>query len=151
MIHQNQHTGANHIWCKILKSNLYFSLFTLSLFTLVACTESFSDRCRREAREYTERECPRLEHQFVIMDSMTYNDEPQGFTYHYRLTGDFDKPELLTPEILSAFTEQMQQALRENLTLRAYKERDFTFTYRYLSARTDSLLFQVSFGPEDYK
>jgi len=92
-----------------------------------------------------------MEHQFVIMDSMTYADEPQGFTYHYRLTGDFDNPELLTQEVLDEFTAQMRQSLRENLSLRAYKERDFTFTYRYLSERTDSLVLEASFGPEDYK
>ena len=134
-----------------MKGTGKIALVALAAVVAVSCTESFADRCRREAKEHTERECPRLEHQFVIMDSMTYNDEPQGFTYHYRLTGDFDQPELLTPEILSAFTEQMQQALRENLTLRAYKERDFTFTYRYLSDRTDSLVLEASFGPEDYK
>ena len=116
-----------------------------------ACTESFADRCRREAKEYTERECPRLEHQFVIMDSMTYADEPQGFTYHYRLTGDFDNPELLTSSILDAFTEQMKQSLRENITLKSYKERNFTFTYRYFSDSTDSLVLEARFGPEYYK
>lgn len=134
-----------------MKGTGKIALIALAALAAVSCTESFADRCRREAKEYTERECPRLEHQFVIMDSMTYSDEPQGFTYHYRLTGDFDDPELLTPEILSAFTEQMQQALRENLSLRAYKERDFTFTYRYLSDRTDSLVLEACFGPEDYK
>ena len=131
---------------------LHLTFATLALATVTtACTESFADRCRREAREYTERECPRMEHQFVIMDSMTYADEPQGFTYHYRLTGDFDNPELLTQEVLDEFTAQMRQSLRENLSLRAYKERDFTFTYRYLSERTDSLVLEASFGPEDYK
>jgi hypothetical protein len=53
--------------------------------------------------------------------------------------------------ILEQLGEHIRQGLRQNITLKAYKERDVTFTYRYLSARTDSLLFQVSFGPEDYK
>lgn len=135
------------------KSHILHATFVLATMALMtsACTESFADRCRREAKEYTERECPRLEHQFVIMDSMTYADEPQGFTYHYRLTGDFDNPELLTSSILDAFTEQMKQSLRENITLKSYKERNFTFTYRYFSDSTDSLVLEARFGPEDYK
>ena len=131
---------------------LHFTFISAALATVMtACTESFADRCRREAREYTERECPRMEHPFVIMDSMTFATDPLGFTYHYRLTGDFDNPELLSPTVLEEFKEQMRQGLRENLSLRAYKERDFTFTYRYLSDRTDSLVLEASFGPEDYK
>ena len=135
------------------KSHILHATFVLATMALMtsACTESFADRCRREAKEYTERECPRLEHQFVIMDSMTYADEPHGFTYHYRLTGDFDNPELLTSSILDAFTEQMKQSLRENITLKSYKERNFTFTYRYFSDSTDSLVLEARFGPEDYK
>lgn len=129
------------------------SLLTALLLVLLAsCTESFSDRCRREAKEYTERECPRLEHQYVIMDSMTYSDDPQGFTYHYRFTEALlDSGATIDPELLEQLGEHIRQGLRQNITLKTYKERDFTFTYRYLSARSDSLLFQVSFGPEDYK
>lgn len=126
-------------------------ILLISLFTLVACTESFSDRCRREAREFTERQCPRLVDQFMILDSMTYADEPQGFTYHYRLTGELDNPLKLSPQVLTQFTEQMQQGLRQDISLRRYKERSLTFTYRYRSERTDSLLFEASFGPEEYK
>ena len=34
--------------------------------TAVGCTESFEDRCRREAKEYSERECPRMVDTFII-------------------------------------------------------------------------------------
>ena len=122
-----------------------------SAILLGACTESFADRCRREAMEYTARECPRLEHQYIIMDSMTYSDQPQGFNYYYRLTGEFDNPELLTEDILQAFSDQMCKSLRENIKLRPYKERDFTFTYNYYLDSNDSLVFSASFAPEDYK
>ena len=104
---QNRNTRAYQIWRKAVKSNLYFSLFALSLFTLVACTESFEERCRREAREYTERQCPRLIDQYIVMDSMTYEDEPQGFTYHQTVQGELDNDSLLTPEAISTFQEEL--------------------------------------------
>ena len=122
----------------------------IGLIGLSSCTESFEERCRREAREFTERQCPRLVDQFMILDSMTYADEPQGFTYHYRLTGELDNPQKLSPQVQGQFTEHMQQSLRQDISLRRYKDRGFTFTYRYRSERSDSLLFEASFGPEEY-
>ena len=148
---QNRNTRAYQIWRKAVKSNLYFSLFALSLFTLVACTESFEDRCRREAREYTERQCPRLIDQYIIMDSMTYEDEPQGFTYHQTVQGELDNDSLLTPEAISTFQEELLARIRKDINLRRYKERGFTFTYRYTSASTGKLFTEVSFGPEEYR
>lgn len=148
---QNRNTRAYQIWRKAVKSNLYFSLFALSLFTLVACTESFEDRCRREAREYTERQCPRLIDQYIVMDSMTYEDEPQGFTYHQTVQGELDNDSLLTPEAISTFQEELLARIRKDINLRRYKERGFTFTYRYTSASTGKLFTEVSFGPEEYR
>ena len=146
----NRNTRAPQIWRKAVKSNLYFSLFTLSLFTLIACTESFGERCRREAREYTERQCPRLIDQYIVMDSMTYEDEPQGFTYHQTVQGELDNDSLLTPEAISTFQEELLARIRKDISLRRYKDRGFTFTYRYTSASTGKLFTEVSFGPEDY-
>lgn len=148
---QNRNTRAYQIWRKAVKSNLYFSLFALSLFTLVACTESFEERCRREAREYTERQCPRLIDQYIVMDSMTYEDEPQGFTYHQTVQGELDNDSLLTPEAISTFQEELLARIRKDINLRRYKERGFTFTYRYTSASTGKLFTEVSFGPEEYR
>ena len=124
-------------------------ILLISIF-LSSCTESFSDRCRREAKEYTERQCPRLVDKCIVMDSMTYEDEPQGFTYHQTVRGELDNKELLTPEALSSFQEQLLASIRKDINLRRFKERGFTFTYRYTSASTGDLFTEVSFGPEDY-
>ncbi len=124
------------------------SLF--GLISLSSCTESFEDRCRREAREYTERQCPRLVDKCIVMDSMTYEDEPQGFTYHQTVQGELDDKELLTPDALSAFQEELLNRIRKDISLRRYKDRGFTFTYRYTSASTGDIFTEVSFGPEDY-
>lgn len=118
---------------------------------MMSCTESFQDRCRREAREFTEKQCPRLVDKFIILDSMTYVDVPQGFIYHYRVTGELDNPELYTSEAVDPIIENMRQSLRQNLSLRAYKERGLSFTYRYLSDSTGDTFVDTTFGPEDYQ
>jgi len=123
----------------------------LAALTASSCTESFEDRCRREAREFTEKQCPRLVEKNIILDSMTYVDTPQGFIYHYRVTGELDNPELLTADNLEPIIEGMRQNLRQNLSLRAYKERGLSFTYRYLSDSTGEPFVDTTFGPEDYQ
>ncbi len=85
------------------------------------------------------------------MDSMTYEDEPQGFTYHQTVQGELDNDSLLTPEAISTFQEELLARIRKDINLRRYKERGFTFTYRYTSASTGKLFTEVSFGPEEYR
>lgn len=118
---------------------------------LISCTESFEDRCRREAREYTEKQCPRLVEEHIILDSMTYVKAPQGFIYHYRVMGELDNPQLFTADQVDPIIDGMRQNLRENLSLRIYKERGLFFTYRYLSDTTGEPMVDVTFGPEDYR
>jgi len=117
---------------------------------LSSCTESFSDRCRREAKEYSERECPRMVEQFIRMDSMTYVEEPQGFTYYYSVVGELDNPELLTPEAIEAFRTQLLESIRNDLHMKRYKDKGFVLTYQYISDSTGKDFIKVSFGPEDY-
>ena len=102
----------------------------LAVCVLSACTESFSDRCRREASEYTKRQCPRLVDKYIVLDSMTYTESPAGFIYHYRVQGELDNTELLTDDALSEFTESLGKSLREDISLKTYKERGLHFTYR---------------------
>ncbi len=150
MIHHTWTTQACKLWHERVKGIYYFSLFTLSFFTLVACTESFEDRCRREAREFTERMCPRAMTPGMVMDSMVFVSDPIGFNYFYTLDGALDDSELLTQEVLSTFHDELLKNLREDISLKKYKERDFTFTYTYYSQSTGEVLTEAAFGPEEY-
>jgi hypothetical protein len=134
-----------------MKKHYLYPIISIGILFLMACTESFEDRCRREAREFTEKQCPRLVEEHIILDSMTYVEAPQGFIYHYRVTGELDNPELLTADALEPIIENMRQNLRQNLSLRAYKERGLSFTYRYLSDTTGEPFVDTTFGPEDYR
>ena len=132
------------------KSFFRYSLFTLSFFALVACTESFEDRCRREAREFTEKQCPRAVDKFILLDSMTFTEDPVGFAYHYRVSGELDNPDLLTDAQMEQFRQQLLKNVRTDISLKQYKEKGFTFGYYYTSASTGKPFTQAVFGPEDY-
>lgn len=132
------------------KSLFDFSLFTLSLLILLGCAESFEERCQREAREYTEQHCPRMVDKSMRLDSMVYEQEPQGFAYYYSIIGEMDNEDLITPQVMAEYQEQMLEKLRQDINLKRYKEHGFTFSYRYFSGSTGENLLDVSFGPEDY-
>lgn len=137
----------------MIKANLLSkALPSLTVFLLIAaCTESFENRCRREAREYTERMCPRVMAEYIIMDSMTFTDEPVGFNYYYNVNGTLDDSTLLTPEVIEEFHAELLRNLRQDVNLKRYKDRGFTFTYKYISASTQKIFTEVSYGPEDYR
>lgn len=130
---------------------LYLFIALGGIVILACCTESFENRCRREAREYTERMCPRAMTAGMVMDSMVFVDDPIGFTYYYTLDGALDDPELLTEEVLDAFHDELLLNLRQDINLKRYKERDFTFAYKYYSRSTGELLTEATIPPEDYK
>ena len=131
---------------------LFYYITTILLVASMACscTESFEERCRREAREYTEKQCPRLLSEYIVMDSMAYVDEPQGFIYYNTVTGELDNDSLLTTDAIESFKEALSESIRKDLSLKRYKERGFTFTYHYTSASTGQVFTVASFGPEDY-
>ncbi|MBR0433933.1 MAG: hypothetical protein IJK15_09625 [Bacteroidaceae bacterium] len=133
----------------ILSQPLY--LILLAAFLAASCTESFEDRCRREAKEYSERECPRMVDTYIRMDSMTYVTAPAGFTYCYTVVGELDNDSLLTTEAIETFRAKLLESVRNDLHLKRYKDKGFVLTYRYNSASTGKVFIEATFGPDDYR
>lgn len=139
------------------KTIRYTQLFLMAvavLMAVAACQESFEDRCRRTAREYTERQCPRPdpENPSVVEDSMVFVDSPsKGFVHYYSVSDAFDHDSCYTESKLLDFREQVIANIRRDVTLRECKARDFTFTYRLRSATTGREYMSVTIGPDDYK
>ena len=57
------------------------------MMLLTACQESLEDRCAREAKEYTRKNCPAKMDNNSILDSLTFERETHTLHYYYRLTG----------------------------------------------------------------
>ena len=123
----------------------------IGLIGLVSCTENFADRCRREAREFTEKQCPHPVDPMIDLDSMLYVDEPQGFAYYYTLHGEADNDSLITDELMEVFRNRLCDKLRTDITMKPYKERQFSFSYIYKSKSTGKELVNIMLTPEDYR
>ncbi|MBQ7443995.1 MAG: hypothetical protein IJS59_09085 [Bacteroidaceae bacterium] len=128
------------------------ALLALALCTLAACSESFEERCRREAREFTLKQCPRRLDECTTLDSMVFTDSPCGFKYCYRASGQLDNDSVYADqESLDEFRDNLVQSIRADIGLRQCKDRGFTFTYIYSSASTGRLLMQHVITPDDYR
>ena len=57
----------------------------------------------------------------------------------------------LTDEMLENFRQDLLSSVRQDISLKAYKEKGFTFTYRYLSASTGEVFTEAIITPEDYR
>ena len=82
---------------------------------------------------------------------MVFDEDPIGFSYYYTVQGELDNPELLTDELMATYKETILASLRNDISLRTFKERGFVFSYRYFSASTGELFTEASFTPEEYK
>ena len=129
-----------------MKKILVFA--TLVLFT-TSCQESLEDRCAREAKEYTAKNCPAKMDQNIIMDSLTFEKQTHTLHYYYRLTGVADREGSLDSIDAKKLLKDM---LKNTTSMKTYKDNGYSFAYTYHSEKDPKkVLFETTFTEEDYK
>lgn len=98
-------------------------LLCVSLMLCACNFENFDKRCAREAKEYTEKQCPRRMDPYTVMDSLTYQEHTHTLAYHYTLEGKLDNDSILTRELFDAFAQQLRKELINSVDLKMYKEK----------------------------
>lgn len=134
-------------------------LLCLCGFVLLSqsCQESREDRYAREAREYTERNCPQTitSDGVVTLDSLCYSipdtEEPEGMlTYYYSVHTDATGVAVLLAQRDKLYASLLS-AIKNNVDMRKTKEDGLTIRHLY---RTDSQIdpiFDFRFTKEDYQ
>ena len=116
-----------------------------------ACHENLEQRAKREAREYTERNCPTPIVNYTRTDSVTFDRATKTYTYHESFWYEWDNDSLIMSnhdEIRKAMVESM----RNNTKAKTEKDASFKFAYVARSAsRPDVILFNDTITPEDYR
>ena len=102
------------------------------MMLLTACQESLEDRCAREAKEYTRKNCPAKMDNNSILDSLTFERETHTLHYYYRLTGFADNDSIV--ERLGA-ANILKNELRNTTTLQLYKDNHYRIAYTYRSEK----------------
>ena len=115
---------------------------------LVGCRESLEDRCAREAKEYTEKNCPTKMDNNITLDSMTFERDTHTLHYYYTLTGFADQDSVL--EKVDA-VGALKEDLKNSTSLRVYKENKYRFAYAYRSGKDPKKIkLDVVFTDKDY-
>lgn len=121
----------------------------LALLIFAACQESLEERCQREARDYTAKNCPLPVGENVVMDSMTFDAATHTIAYIYTLSGVVDDTAAINR---SNPRESLLKSLKNTPHLKLYKEAGYSFRYTYYSAKQrGQKLFDTTFREKDYQ
>ena len=132
-----------------MKNILFIAITAL---TITSCHESFDERCQREAKEYTEKNCPREVEPGNYLDSTTYNIDTKTYHYWYTLSGRLDTPEAM--QQMSAQKANIKNTLKESLInsvdLKSCKDKGIDFVYTYYSKSKGVKVLEIRFTKDDY-
>ena len=103
-----------------------------------------------EAREYTEKQCPRRMDQYTLMDSLTYDEHSRTLNYYYTLEGVLDNDTVMNAQACESLKNLLRKNVVNSVDLKSYKEKGISFSYCYYSKASGKVRFQVRFTPEDY-
>ena len=115
---------------------------------LASCQESLEDRCEREAKEYTAKQCPIRIDKTTRMDSLTFERETHTIHYYYTLMGNADS-EVVLKNIDAVGA--LKNELKNTTTMKVYKDNKYRFAYTYHSEKDpQKVLMEVAFTDKDY-
>ena len=125
----------------------YWIIAILGL-VLASCQESLEDRCERDAKEFTRKQCPAPMDETTIIDSLTFDRATHTLHYYYRLTGIADEENALNKE---EAINTLKQALKNSTSVKTYKDNKYKFAYTYRSEKNPKkIVLEVLFTDKDY-
>lgn len=125
-----------------------FLLFATTLL-LTACQETLEQRCAREAKEYSQKNCPAPIAKGVTIDSMSFDVATHTLIYSYTLEGVIDDSAVIRN---NNPREQMLQQLKNATAMKPYKDAGYNFRYTYYSTKKKGeKLFEATFQEKDYR
>lgn len=126
-------------------------LMITGMLMLAACQESLEDRAVREAKEYTEKFCPTPVVNYTRTDSMSFDKPTKTYHYYCSLTGKMDNADIINKH-KNEIEQQLVQAIKDDTSMKLYKEANFSFAYLLRSAKNpQKVYFQTTITPKKYK
>ncbi|MBR5687540.1 MAG: hypothetical protein IKX36_06235 [Prevotella sp.] len=119
--------------------------------TLTACFESMEDRAVREAKEYTERNCPTPPDNNTILDSLTFDKATKTFCHHQRLIGAADVGAYVFESKRAQMHEGLRSEVRASLHYKIYVEEGYHFAFLCRSGSTGEVVFVDTIKNEEIR
>ena len=126
----------------------FLLLTTMMMVVLTSCQETLEERCEREAKTFTQKNCPLRVAPGIAMDSMTFDKATHTITYAYTLSGQLDDSAVVNG---SNSRELLLQEVKNSTNMKLYKEAGYSFRYIYHSQKKKGTkLFEATFRKSDY-
>ncbi len=127
----------------------FFAVVVIS--SMCSCQESKRERLEREAKEYTEKNCPcPIVQDIIYLDSLVcHNDGNNDYIYYYSVKGD----SAMYAEMNSKYKEGREallKSVRNSVDLRFVKAEGLNIIYSYYDATTHHKIQEYVFTPKDY-
>lgn len=131
---------------------IHYFILGLLVMLLVACQEKLAQRFEREAREYTEANCPQQMDAVTCLDSMVYVPDEQGGEliqyYSLQLTSE-QRTEMMNK--LGEINDVNLRIVRNSIPFTKYREAGVSFTFIYHDATIGDKIVEYHFSKEDYE
>ena len=132
-----------------MNTNMKKIVFLFLVMALMACQESLDERCARECRDYTKKNCPSLIADGVTIDSLVFQQNTRTLTYYYTVEGVIDDAEQLKKHDLRG---ELLKELKNSTSMKLYKEAGYHFRYVYYSTKNSGTkVFDTTFRQKDYQ
>lgn len=141
---------------KVLRKALFafasLTALVVSSSVFVSCHESLEKRAQREAREYTERNCPTpWDNNDVRTDSVGFDIDSRTYIYYCSVRGKADNADFINAN-RQVLTDNLKEDVNSNPNLKAFKEAAFSFAYILRSHKdAKQVLFSITITPKDYE
>lgn len=133
----------------------FLMLCTLLCFT--SCQEKLADRFEREAKEFTQKNCPqKMEDGMTCLDSMVFvpsadkEGECGDLKLYYSLEMSDEAREILMDN-LGELCDMNLGIIRNSLHYTKYKEAGASFTYIYYDAIKEDKIVEYHYTKKDYE
>lgn len=135
-----------------MKATRNFMVLAVLLFVGACVQESKRARIEREAREFTEKNCPRSEYQdLIFLDSIVCHDDGvSDYVCHYSVKGDSVMMEQLKSQY-DELKDRLLQGIRNSIDLRFVKDEGLDIIYSYSNAETGEKVVEFRFKAKDYQ
>ena len=135
-----------------MKKTILYTLFLLSTLGIFSsCQESKGERFEREAKEFTQKNCPSISSDGLIRtDSMVcHNDGKKDMQYFYTILNEETEDVLLRNQ--ENVRVELHRGIINSVDMRHQKEAGLNFHYICRSSKTGKEVLHFVFTPQDYR
>ncbi|MEE1091726.1 MAG: hypothetical protein UHZ01_01430 [Prevotella sp.] len=126
-------------------------LILISLFIITSCHESIEERAKREATEYTLKNCPVLVSKGVFNDSIVFAENTKTLCYFYSVEDTTKKTRENIIKEKENIRVEIVRGIINSTSQKAYKDAGFSFEYIYYPIRdAGDIMLKITVTPDDY-